>query len=451
MRWHPQTAHRPRRGKVLVLTAFSVVPLLGMVGMTVDTGLLQTARRTAQNAADAGSLAAAMELYRGNTLANAQTIATSYIQKCGLTDPAVTIAVQVPQSGPYKGNTNYVEVIVTAPQSVYLMPILGVSSPQTVAARSVAGYEQINSNAEAIVLLGSSAPDLSMGGTDQIKVNGSIVVNASGGGEDQYGNNIGSGTAAIKTNGTPIIEATAVFVHGGVSDPSVISNYVSGGPAPLFANVATVVADPLSGLPLVSASNDQYSTKNYGAVTVSNGQTLQPGIYNDISINNMTNVTFAPGIYILSPSSKGQGLNISGGKTSIEANGVMFYSAWSGWPNPPGPGTVYASLNLGGGTPSSINMTGLSAAGASTVFNGLLFYQPSINTNDVSVAANANLTLNGTVYAPSATLTTQGGVNITGSTRYVLDSMSLGGNNVLTIPTGPSNLLGTANQVFLVE
>src|SRR5207244_2538050 len=113
MRRYTSRNLQQRRGKILVLFAFSLTALLGMVGITVDTGLLQAARRQVQNAADVGAVVAAMELYRGNTLKNAQSIATTYIQNKanGMTDPAVTIAIQVPKSGPYLNNTSYVEVI----------------------------------------------------------------------------------------------------------------------------------------------------------------------------------------------------------------------------------------------------------------------------------------------------------------------------------------------------
>jgi Flp pilus assembly protein TadG len=128
-----------------------------MVGLTVDCGLLQTARRQVQNAADAGAGAAAMELYRGNTLKGATTVATTFIQTYnGLNDKAVTITVQTPKSGNYIGNNNYVEVIVTAPVTVYLMPILGAAPTQTVAARAVAGFEPLPTN-EGVILFDPAA------------------------------------------------------------------------------------------------------------------------------------------------------------------------------------------------------------------------------------------------------------------------------------------------------
>src|SRR5262245_19166847 len=155
MRQHTKT-FQPRTGKVLVLVGLTLTVLLAMVGFTVDSGLLQTARRRVQNAADAGAMAAAMELFRGNKLDAARVVATKRIQdQNGLTSAGVGITVQTPKTGRYVGNRNYVEVIVSAPQNVYLMPIVGVSPTHTVLGRAVAGIE--SKVTEGIVALNPTA------------------------------------------------------------------------------------------------------------------------------------------------------------------------------------------------------------------------------------------------------------------------------------------------------
>jgi hypothetical protein len=267
-----QTSHRARPGKILVLTALVLTTLLGFVGLTVDSGLLQTARRQVQNAADSGALAAAMELFRGNTLANAVTVATSYIQKNGLSGNGVSITVQVPQTGPYKNNPNYVEVIVSAPQAVYLMPLLGVSPTQTVAARAVAGFEAVTSGEGAIVLDPVPGPSLTFTGNAGLTVNGAVVVNSSGGGKDQYGNTVpGPGTSVSTKNSNNTITANYALVHGGVTDPTIFVNYVSGGPNPLFANSPAIVPNPLRNLPVPTDQNGAIvdAQHQFGAVSPS--------------------------------------------------------------------------------------------------------------------------------------------------------------------------------------
>ncbi len=50
---------RDERGSVLVVTAFAVAGLVGVVALAVDLGMLQTARAEAQRAADSGAMAGA--------------------------------------------------------------------------------------------------------------------------------------------------------------------------------------------------------------------------------------------------------------------------------------------------------------------------------------------------------------------------------------------------------
>lgn len=51
-----------QKGQALVLVAFAVVALIGLVGLTIDGGRLYALRRQVQNAADAAALAGAQEL-----------------------------------------------------------------------------------------------------------------------------------------------------------------------------------------------------------------------------------------------------------------------------------------------------------------------------------------------------------------------------------------------------
>src|SRR5688572_171002 len=63
---------RDRRGyrhpaQVLVLFALASIPLMGFVGLSIDGGNIFVQRRLAQNAADAGALAAIRDIAMGNS------------------------------------------------------------------------------------------------------------------------------------------------------------------------------------------------------------------------------------------------------------------------------------------------------------------------------------------------------------------------------------------------
>ena len=475
MRRHAKNSPR-RRGKVLVLVALALTVLLGMVGLTVDSGLLQTARRQVQNAADAGALAAAMELFRGNTLDGACAVATTVIQSnSGFTDPAVTITVQTPMTGSYSGNPNYVEVIVSLPQTVYLMPLLGVSSTQTMVARAVAGYEA-NPLGEGVILLDPTAiPGLAVHDNGTLRVNGAIVINSRGAGLDQYSNAViwdWPGFAAV-TNKSVTVQADYVLVHGGVDTPDNFSNIVTGGPNPVFAK-GPIVSNPLRDLPVPTDQNGAViATK--GAVKFPNGDSnpapLNPGVYEDISITSGANVTFNPGIYILSPTTSGQGLTITGNPT-VNANGVMFYVTGDDYlpnakydrldtpldgPLSPGNGalpaapdpavTNFASFSINT-TRGQVNMTALQDG--SSPFNGILLYQRPRNKHDVTVAENGggDVTLSGTLYAQWAAMKIS--ANGTYNAQFLVGSMNVSGSGTITINPGGKSF-NRANQVFLVE
>jgi Flp pilus assembly protein TadG len=53
---------KPRRGQAVIMFALMVVPMIGMMGLTIDGGFYLYARRTTQAAADAAALAGARQL-----------------------------------------------------------------------------------------------------------------------------------------------------------------------------------------------------------------------------------------------------------------------------------------------------------------------------------------------------------------------------------------------------
>jgi Flp pilus assembly protein TadG len=470
----------PRRGKVLVLVALSLTALLGMVGIVIDCGMLEMARRRVQNAADAGALAAAMEIFRGNTLANAATTATTYIQTYnGLTNAAVTIKVQTPTSGNYVGNTNYVEVVITAPQAVFLMPLLGAASTQTISARAVAGFEAISQGEGAIVLNPSVAPGLSISGGGTLLVKGAVVVNSAGGGVDQYGNQVSStlNQSAASASNNSTVQAMYVLVHGGVNNLANFTNIDPNGPNPVFAG-GPIASNPLRTLPVPVLSNGANPTvapnprPTFGSTAV----TLSPGVYYDISLSNGNNVTFNPGIYIISPVNKNdKGISITGG--TVNATGVMFYLTGSdyldqsGGKNAKTPGyydlldtpldSAPTNANLPAGESSNVNFAQLSISGNSTVnmtglndssspFNGIVFYQRPRNTSSPSITGTSGpgFNIGGTIYAQWANFQLAGGG--TYNAQYLVGSLSISGSANITINAGGKSF-GRANQVFLVE
>jgi uncharacterized membrane protein len=101
---------RKRQGAVLVPAVFFMLLLLTIFGIVIDTGLLLTSRRVAQNAADCAALAGAQQLILGgDVVADAQTYASLNASGCQV------LVDNPPTSGQYTGDANYVRVVVTLP------------------------------------------------------------------------------------------------------------------------------------------------------------------------------------------------------------------------------------------------------------------------------------------------------------------------------------------------
>lgn len=98
---------RSEKGQVLIIVVLLIIAVIGMLALVLDGGMAYTARRKAQNAADAGALSGADTLCRTENALTAQTVALDFAinrnaatTSIALADPttatvAVTSTVQV--------------------------------------------------------------------------------------------------------------------------------------------------------------------------------------------------------------------------------------------------------------------------------------------------------------------------------------------------------------------
>jgi Flp pilus assembly protein TadG len=162
MHFFAQTLPRPSRRPGYALALFVLVApvLVAMIGLIVDGGLLMAAERQAQNAADSAAIAAAQDLHNGQTPNTALQTAQSFLNDMGFSN--VTLSLNAgsastlnnpPSSGPYAGNGNYAEVIVSIPITTLFIQVLGVNSSQQATARAVAGFDLVNGNPGPVFLV----------------------------------------------------------------------------------------------------------------------------------------------------------------------------------------------------------------------------------------------------------------------------------------------------------
>ena len=388
-----------RAGVVMVLFAMILVVLIGLIGLVIDGGFLMSSHRQAQNTADAAALAAAFEKYRGRSNSDARTAADNFVDQNGLTSlPALVDGTSFkipPATGPYAGNSNYVEVILTVPVQSLFIQILGGPGSNDVTARAVAGFEAVAAGEGVMVLNRAATPGLSVSGGGRIRVNGRIIVNSEGGGVDENGVTVvpasdlpaGSTALTVQVQGNnqtppPGIYATWLDVVGGVQSTGVPYIYPyagpglgppTGEPSPLHAR-ALPEPDPLIQLPTpttgtgVDATDYAGSNNNRGSVAV--------------TANNATG-DISNG-YVAGRNSRITTANVTGNNLPqiLDSAGVSVFTGIS-----PAAFQQAGDVILYPGIYGSISITG----GRTFFVPGIYVFSPKQNTTNVfSVGGNVN-------------------------------------------------------------
>ena len=117
---------RSERGQAMILIVFAILGLIGITALAVDGGTTYADRRQAQNAADSAVLAASLARIRGG---NYETAALSRAQEYGYDNDGVRSVVQIhtpPVSGPYEGNSEYLQIVLTSHHKTYFGSVIGI-------------------------------------------------------------------------------------------------------------------------------------------------------------------------------------------------------------------------------------------------------------------------------------------------------------------------------------
>ncbi len=493
-----------RRGAVLVLCALLFIPLVGMVGLVIDAGLLMAAHRNSQNAADAAALAAAEDLIVGKTSGEATMTALDFVARHASSYEPLEAEVHIPPAtGPYAGEDGYAEVIVSGSRKTYFLHVLSVlanaKSEHNVRARAVAGTRPITAGAGVVVLDRHKRPGLDVGGGAHLLVNGRVYDNSEGGGVDEDGNPVMIGTSQYAGTVSPnaLLRATDIRIVGGVNDPENFQNFDPDDPTNVLHAGQLPVPDPLINLatPTVDTGVDpayrgspQASNTNLklgddtadepklnyieNEGTEEERMVLHPGIYTSIAVTG-GRVRFEPGIYVLRPDKNTTNtLKITGG--DVTAEGIMFYNTGdnydpiSGDPDssdriptadgedrepPHSDGANFGGIKINASmqfSPIDLDEHSYDPMHVpSEDFEGMLFYQRRLNTEGVDFQGNAEEgNLAGTIYAKWAHFKIAG--QGTFDAQFIVGSLEVTGSGELTINyTGEDE--GHGHNVFLVE
>lgn len=419
-------ANGHERGQVFVLMTLALVAVMGSVALAVDMGYMEHQKTKIQSTADAAAIAGASALAGGSSLITATADEAASLN--GFANGANSTTVTVnnpPKSGPNTGNSSYVEVIISQPQSTFFLRALGYKQ-LTVGARAVAESQSASGCVYALDTSASLAVNLS-NGVNIASSCGVIVDSSSATGLSVIGG------AKLTTTSVGVAASSYAVSNGGS-----IVNYTSGGSlTPVTSMIA--VPDPLGSVPEPTVGGCTYTGRQtYNAYTASQNPPYS-GIYSisagtycgGIQASNGVSVTFGSGTYILA----GGGMSLQNATNS--GTNVTFYNTTGSAAGYTGSNNAYAGISIANGVTTTFS------APTSGTLSGILFFQDrSVPKGSAAstFGGGANMTLTGALYFPTTQLNYSNGANAA-YTILVADTLTFTGgatmnNNYTSLANG---------------
>jgi Flp pilus assembly protein TadG len=407
----------------LIWVTVSMVVLIGIVGLALDTGYAVLVGGQLQSAADAAALAGARIVAVAPT--GAKTVASNVggmntaARAPVRIDPNVDVVVGTFDQGTQRltaGTANPNAVRVTArrtsavssgPVPLFFGAMFGV--PTLDMARSATAVVSVSYNPALIVLDPTGSCSLDVGGGGVVAAAGnSIQVNS-------------SDPAAACFSGSSASSAAYLNVTGGVSGGSRFTGTTFTGVPPL--------PDPLASLP-APPRGPRLGRQSIATHTT---VTLDPGYY-DGGIDVQGTLNLKPGIYIIG----GTGLSANA-HAVISGTGVMLYIT-----DGAGVGLQSTGMDMVLTPPDPTRDTFPGA----DIYQGVSIFQDRADRTAATLPLSGSFDISGTIYLPSAQLRITAGGSQTGLRLIVFD-LQMRGNSALNLvaPDGLSN----TGRPYLVE
>lgn len=381
--------HSDRKGAMAIVLAMVLPALAGFMSLGVETGLWFAQRRQLQTVADAAALAGAYEVKNGRTTYIASSATADAARNSFTASGTSTLTVNhPPSSGTYSGNSQAVEVVVSAEPTLLFSKLF--LSDLKVTARAVA--KATTSTGEACVLaLNTAAADTAYftGSADITLKNCGVAANS-------------DSNQALAVSGSATL--TADFIE-------TVGNYTVSGSGKLTVNQAltgvSAITDPFSSLTVPS-----HSSCTYNNVTAKNTTTLSPGTYcGGLTVNANANVTLNPGTYVIDGSS----FSINGQATVTGSGVTIILTDRNG---------SYSQLQINGG--ATVNIS----APTSGTYKGVAFMgDPNAGFMVQKFNGGSTMNINGAVYFPTQEVDFTGGNNAaTSCLRLIANTVKFTGN-----------------------
>lgn len=340
------------QGQVAIIFAILLLALVGFVALSIDGGYVMAERRQAQNAADAGALAAAKSLFDEQT-GDIQTSGSSYAtQNAGAGSSAVVS--WPPATGEYSGDEKYVQVSVTKNVQKFFVGAV-YDGDWSVSASATAGIEKEPADYALVTLDTSAEPGIYMNGNTGIVLTGGDASAISNTNIQGGSNTTFTAPGTIDANG-------AISSGGGWTDTR------PGQPQ---------IEDPLEWM----SPPAKGTTRTFPASCGSNsGCTIEPGWYRNQSTAVKRTMTMSPGVYYFEDST----LELQSSGSTVEGANVLLYFDSSSVFDP-----KVGNVDLTYRTPT--------AAGTQA---GLVFWYTNCDTIDLQ--GSGDMYFEGIFYAPCA-------------------------------------------------
>ena len=355
------------RGQALILIVLAIVGLIGLTALAVDGGMAYSDRRQAQNSADASALAAALAKSHNQDLSSA---AYSRAASNNFNNDGTTNVVEVhnpPISGPYAGNLEYIQVIITSQVDTYFGPVVGIDTVKNevqAVARVIPPTPQVMYSGDAVVGLAPTGCDnVYIAGNGQIQTwGGGLFSNSTSNcgmhfqGSSQTQTHEGSGGinmvgGAYQKTGNPSIQDHGEGFHYSL---------------PQYPYPPTKLPNPICSSDATWNGSNMTPGNYTGTFPPSGVKTLQSGvycIYGDFQLNGNDHLTGHEVVLVME-------------------TGALH---WNG-------NAVVTDLT----------------APTSGPFKGLLMFAPLSNTNTMIFNGTANVSLSGTTLFPAAEIKING-------------------------------------------
>jgi putative Flp pilus-assembly TadE/G-like protein len=428
-----QSLRHSEQGSIVVMTAVSLVMLLGMTALAIDASFLYDSRDRMGAAADAAARAAALELGRTSDAAVLTHYGQDASARLGFADGTNGVHVTVnhpPLAGPFAGDAHYVEATVSRLTPTFFLRALGTHT-MTTSNRATAGG---NLTPPCITVLngGSTSGAFLASGGSQLDLAGCTVqINST------HPTKAGDCTGGAKLNGASSNSVT-VNVVGSTSCTTGSYETLHTGASAVTDPFQAVAAPsfPTGACSVCSAAYPSFCTNSgwkvfgIGTNLGSGPKTLDPGIYcHGISTGTAT-VTMNAGVYVLyGCCTSSFAFNASTATTSVSGTDVVIYNTGASATDPTYP---YGSINIQGGANVTL------AAPLSGAMAGVTIFQDRSNAKQVIIHGGSAINLSGTLYARTAHLDIAASGNTAPYFFITADTVTFSGSSRLrnNIPAG---------------